>query len=377
MKMKYRLMAPGPTPVPEAILTEMAKPILHHRTPQFEQIFREVQEGLKWLYQTKNDVIIFASSGSGAMEASIINSCSQGDSVMVVNGGKFGERFAKIAKAFGLAVDLIDVKWGHAVSVETIAKKLSEKEYRVVCVQATETSTAVTHPVQKIAEVVKKYENTLLIVDAITALGVIDLPTDKWGIDMMIGGSQKALMLPPGFATISVSEKAWKFIEKSNLPKFYFDLKTERKALKDNTTAWTPVVSLIIGLRDVLAQMKQEGLEALFARHAKLATSIRAAAKAIGLKLYAPENPSNAVTAICAPEGIDSGKIVKGLRDRFNMTIADGQSEAKGKIFRIGHLGYYDAFDMVVVWSAVEKQLFDLGYKFELGKGMAEIIKLL
>lgn len=370
-------MAPGPTPVPEAVLTEMAKPILHHRTPQFEQIFKEVQDGLKWLYQTKNDVIIFASSGSGAMEASIINSCSRGDTVLVVNGGKFGERFAEIAEAFALSVDLVDVQWGHAVSVETIAKKLSEKEYRVVCVQSTETSTAVAHPVQKIAEVVKKHDNTLLIVDAITALGVIDLPTDKWGIDMMIGGSQKALMLPPGFATLSVSEKAWKFIEKSNLPKFYFDLKTERKALKDNTTAWTPAVSLIIGLRDVLARMKQEGLENMFARHEKLAQSVRAAAKAIGLKLYAPESPSNAVTAICAPDGIDSGKIVKGLRDRFNMTIADGQSEAKGKIFRIGHLGYYDAFDMVVVWAAVEKQLFDLGYKFELGKGVAEIISRL
>lgn len=374
---KYRLMAPGPTPVPESSLTEMARPILHHRTPQFSEIFKEVQEGLKWLYQTKNDVILLASSGSGAMEASICNTCSHDDAVLVVNGGKFGERFGKIAKAYGLKVDLIDVEWGHAVSVSVIKEKLSTNKYRAVCVQASETSTAVAHPVKEIASLVKQYEDTILIVDAITALGVVNLPTDDWHVDMMIGGSQKALMLPPGLATISVSDKAWRIMEKSDLPKFYFNLKSERKALKDNTTSWTPAVSLIIGLKDVLKIMRAEGLENIFVRHEKMALSLRSAAQAIGLKLYAPESPAASVTAIYAPDGIDSGKIVKGLRDRFNMTIANGQDHAKGKIFRIGHLGYYDMFDMISVWAAVERQLSDLGYQFEIGKGIAEIIKLL
>jgi aspartate aminotransferase-like enzyme len=372
--MKYRLMAPGPTPIPESVLTEMAKPIIHHRTPQFCEIVAEVQAGLKWLYQTTNDILVLASSGSGAMEASIVNTCSKGDAILVVNGGKFGERFGKISTAFGLDVDIIDVEWGKAVAASIIEEKLKAKEYRAVCVQSSETSTAVGHPIQQIASITKKHENTILIVDAITALGVVNLPTDDWGIDMMIGGSQKALMLPPGLATLSVSEKAWNLVEKSDLPKFYFNLKAERKAVKKNTTAWTPTVSLFIGLREVLRLMKEEGLQNMFDRHSKLAESIRAAAKAIGLKLYAPEAPSNAVTAIYAPEGIDSGKIVTGLRDRFNMTIANGQDDAKGKIFRIGHLGYYDMFDMVSVWSAVEKQLHDLGHKFTLGSGVKEII---
>jgi aspartate aminotransferase-like enzyme len=375
--MKYRLMAPGPTPVPEDVLTEMAKPIWHHRTPAFEKVVAEVEADLKWLYQTKNDVILLSSSGTGAMEASIISMCSAGDNILVVDGGKFGERFGKIGKAFGLTVDSIKVTWGQAVDPNAIAAKLKEKTYRAVCVQASETSTGVEHPIQKIGEIVKGHAETILIVDAITALGVINIPTDAWGLDIVICGSQKALMLPPGLATVSVSDKAWGLAEKSNLPKFYFNLKTERKNLAANTTAWTPAVSLIQGLRVVLQNMKKEGLEAMFARHTQMASSLRAAAKAIGLKLYAPEAPSTSVSAFYTPDGIDSGKVVKTLREKFNMTIANGQDDAKGKIIRIGHLGYYDMFDMISVWSAVEKALLDLGYKFEVGKGVAEIIKAL
>lgn len=375
--MKYRLMAPGPTPVPEDVMLAMASPLPHHRTPVFEKIVAEVQGKLKWLYQTKNDVIVLASSGSGAMEAALVNTVNAGERVLVVNGGKFGERFSKIAKAYGMVVDEIMVTWGHAVQPEEIAKRLSQNDYRAVCVQASETSTAVAHPLHEIAEIVKKYPNTILIVDAITALGVVNIPTDEWGLDVVICGSQKALMLPPGIATLSLSDKAWGLVEKCKSPKFYFNLKAERKALADNTTAWTPGVSLMIGLNKALDRMQAEGLGEMFARHEKLAGSIRAAARAIGLKLYAPEAPANSVTAIVAPEGVNSSKLVKGLRDRFNMTIADGQDEAKGKIFRIGHLGYYDLLDMVAAWAAVERQLFDLGYKFELGKGVAEIIKLL
>ncbi len=375
--MKYRLMAPGPTPVPEDVLTEMAKPIWHHRTPAFEKVMAEVQADLKWLYQTKNDVLLLSSSGTGAMEASLINTCSPGDTILVVDGGKFGERFAKIGKAFGVNVDVIKVTWGQAVAPAAIEEKLKQKEYRAVCVQASETSTGVEHPIKEIAALVKNYPSTIAIVDAITALGVINIPTDEWGIDILICGSQKALMLPPGLATLSVSDKAWLLADKSTCPKFYLNLKTERKNIAANTTAWTPPVSLIQGLRLVLQNMRKEGLEAMFKRHATMAASIRNAAKAIGLKLYAPEAPSTSVSAIYAPEGIDSGKIVKNLREKFNMTIANGQDDAKGKIFRIGHLGYYDMLDMVSVWSAIEKSLADLGYKFEIGKGVAEIIKAL
>lgn len=377
MFMKYRLMAPGPTPVPEVVQNEMAAPIWHHRTPAFEAVMVQVQEGLRWLYQTKNDVIVLASSGSGAMEATIVNVCARGDAVLVIVGGKFGERFAKIARAHGLDTDVVAVEWGNAVDPALVQKRLAQKAYRAVCVQATETSTGLSHPVKELADIVKKHAETVLIVDAITALGVEDLPIDTWGLDVVIGGSQKALMLPPGLATLSVSDKAWSAIEKSDTPKFYFDLKQERKALKNNTTAWTPAVSLFMGLKKVLELMQKEGLQNIFRRHALLAQSIRDAAAAINLKLLSPESPSNSVTAIHAPTGIDSGKIVSGLRDKFNMTIAGGQDHLKGKIFRIGHMGYYDLFDMIAVWSAVEKQLHNLGYQFDVGKGTAEIIKKL
>lgn len=375
--MKYRLMAPGPTPVPEEVLLAMAAPLPHHRTPVFEKIVAEVQGKLKWLHQTKNDVIVLASSGSGGMEAALVNTVNAGERVLVVNGGKFGERFGKIAKAYGFVVDEIQVTWGHAVQPAEIEKMLAQNDYRAVCVQASETSTGVAHPVQAIAALVKKYPNTILIVDAITALGVINLPTDDWGLDVVVCGSQKALMLPPGIATVSLSDKAWALVEKNKTPKFYFNLKAERKALAGNTTAWTPAVSLMIGLNKALDLMQAEGLQNMFARHEKLAGSIRAAAVAIGLKLYAPESPANSVTAVLTPEGVSSSKVVKGLRDLYNITIADGQDDAKGKIFRIGHLGHYDMLDMVSVWAAVERQLFDLGYKFEMGRGVAEIMKMM
>jgi len=375
--MKYRLYAPGPTPVPEDVLTEMAKPIWHHRTPAFEKVVGEVREGLKWLFQTKQEVLVFAASGTGAMEGSIINTFSKGDRALVIDGGKFGERWWKICKAYGLEYDVIKVQWGQAVSAAEIEKHLKQKEYRGVFIQASETSTGVAHPIKEVADIVKKYENTILVVDGITAVGVVNLPMDDWGIDILVSGSQKALQLPPGLAFAAVSEKAWRLAEKSDLPKFYFNFKTEKKNIEQNTTAWTPAVSLIQGLRIVLQNMKKEGLEGIFARHAQMALMVREAAKAIGLKLYAPESPSSAITAIYSPEGIDSGKVVKYLRETLNMTIAGGQDDAKGKIFRIGHLGYYDGMDMISVWSGVEMALAKLGYKFEHGKGVAKAMEIL
>lgn len=374
--MKYRLYAPGPVPVSEEVLTEMAKPIIHHRTPAFEAIVAEVREGLKWLFQTKEEVLVLASSGSGAMEAAVVNTMSPGDRALVIDGGKFGERWWKMCKAFGFEYDVITVEWGQAVDVDLIKKHLEEKEYRTVLVQASETSTAVSHPIKEIADLVKKYDQTLLIVDGITAVGVIDIPMDKWGIDILVSGSQKAFALPPGLAFAGVSQKAWGIIEKCSTPRFYFNLLNERKSIVQNTTAYTPAVSLICGLRVVLKQMKEEGLENLFKRHEKMGLAIREAAKAIGLELFAPDSPSHAVTAIKSPEGIDAGLIVKYLRNHLNMTIAGGQNEAKGKIFRIGHLGYYDPMDMVIVWSAIEMALAEAGYEFEHGKGVAKAMEI-
>lgn len=375
--MKYRLYAPGPTPVPEDVLTEMAKPILHHRTPAFEKVVEEIRAGLKWVFQTKEEVLIFASSGTGAMEGSIINTMSPGDRALIVDGGKFGERWWKICKAFGLEYDVIKVDWGKAVDPKEIESKLKEKEYRTVFIQASETSTGVSHPIKAIADIVKKHDQTLLIVDGITGVGVFPLPMDEWGIDILVSGSQKAFQLPPGLAFAAVSQKAWGIIKKSTLPKFYFNFQTELKNITQNTTAWTPAVSLLMGLRVVLQQMQKEGLPALFERHRKMALAVREAAKAIGLKLFAPEHPSDSITAIYGPEGMDSGKIVKYLRDQLNMTIAGGQDAAKGKIFRIGHLGYYDAMDMITVWSAIEMALSSMGYQFERGKGVAKAMEVL
>ncbi|MBF0492733.1 MAG: alanine--glyoxylate aminotransferase family protein [Deltaproteobacteria bacterium] len=374
---KYRLLAPGPTPVPEKVLTHMAEPIIHHRTAAFEAIVAEVKEGLKWLYQTTEEVLIFAASGTGAMEGAVINVMSKGDKALVVDSGKFGERWWKIAKAYGLSFEVIQVEWGKAVDPKIIAEKLAKEDYRTVMITASETSTGVAHPVKEIAEIVKKYDSTVLIVDAITGLGVFDLPCDKWGLDIVVSGSQKALMLPPGLAFASISAKAWKLIDKSDIPKFYFDFKKEKKAILENTTAYTPAVSLVIGLNDVLKSMKAMGLEGVFKKHQLLGSACREGLKAMGLKLFAPEHPSNAVTAVYSPEGIDAGKIVKGLRDGFNMTIAGGQDAAKGKIFRIGHLGYYDPMDMVSVLAAIEITLHKNGYKLELGKGVGAALKVI
>ncbi len=366
---KYRLFAPGPTPVSEETLLAMAQPIIHHRTEPFEKIVAEVREGLKWLFQTKNEVLILASSGTGAMEGSIVNTLSKGDKVIVVDGGKFGERWWKICKSYGVEADVIQVAWGQAVDPKVIEEKLEKGGYKAVFVQASESSTGTYHPIQELAALVKKKDDCLFIVDAISALGAVNLPMDAWGIDVLITGSQKALGLPPGLAMVALSDKAWKRTETSTLPKFYFDFKRELKNIQINTTAFTPAISLIIGLAQVLREFKKEGLENLFGRHTRLANATREAMKALGLKLYS-SSPVNSLTAVCTPEGIDAQKVFKILQTKYNMTIAGGQDAAKGKIFRIAHLGYYDDLDMVTVIAAIEWALAELGHKFQMGAGV-------
>jgi aspartate aminotransferase-like enzyme len=368
---KEYLLAPGPTPVPPEVLLAMAGPIIHHRAPVFEQILAEVREGLKYLFQTKNEVLIFASSGTGAMEGTVANTLCAGDKALVVEGGKFGERWTGICKAFGVKARALAVPWGRSVDPGAIAQALEQDpELKAVFVQATETSTGALFPVREIGAVVSRYPGTLMVVDGISHLGAQELPLDDWKLDVVVCGSQKALMLPPGLAFAALSDKAWGFVEKSTLPKYYFNFKKEWKNLTKNQSAYTPAISLILGLAQSLRMIRKEGLENIFARHARLARATRAAMKAIGLALYAPEAGANSMTAVVAPSGIDGQRVVKILREKHRLTIAGGQDQAKGKIFRLAHLGFVDSFDVIMGVAAVEMTLKELGYDFELGKGV-------
>ncbi|MDO9124015.1 MAG: alanine--glyoxylate aminotransferase family protein [Deltaproteobacteria bacterium] len=377
MEKKY-LFSPGPTMLPPEVLLKMAEPIMHHREPAFEKIFAEIREGLKYLFQTKNEVLVFTSSGTGAMEGAVSNILSREDKALVIRGGKFGERWGEICKAYGIEFIPIDVEWGKAVEPESIRKALeSDPAIRAVYSQASETSTGVRHPIREIAEIVKRYEDKVIVVDAITGIGVFDIPTDEWGIDVVVSGSQKALMLPPGLAFAALSEKAWRLVERSNLPKFYFDFKKELKSTKKNQSSYTPAISLFVGLRESLNMIRKEGLEALFRRHEKLARATREAIKALGLGLYAPDSPSNAVTAVKIPEGIDGERLKDLFFERFGITVAEGQDRAKGKIIRIAHLGYYGRLDMVMVISALEMLVKEMGHRFELGAGVRRLEEVL
>src|SRR4030043_113275 len=304
MEKKY-LFSPGPTMLPPEILSKMAEPVMHHREPEFEKILAEIREGLKYLFQTKNEVLILTSSGTGAMEGAVSNILSTGDKAVVVRGGKFGERWGEICKAYGIEFIPIDVEWGKAAVPQKIEEILrSDPSIRAVYTQASETSTGVKHPIREIAEIVKKYDDTIIVVDAITGIGVFNIPMDAWGIDVMISGSQKALMLPPGIAFAALSDKAWKFVERSDLPKYYFDFKKELKSAKKNQSSYTPAISLYVGLRETLNMIREEGLENVFRRHEKLAGATRAAVRALGLELFAPGSPTNALTAVKVPAGI-------------------------------------------------------------------------
>jgi aspartate aminotransferase-like enzyme len=370
MEKKY-LFSPGPTMLPPGVLLKMAEPIMHHREPEFEKIYAEIREGMKYLFQTKNEVLIFTSSGTGAMEGAVSNLLSQGDKAIVVRGGKFGERWGELCKAYGIEFIPIDVEWGKAVDPKRIKELLeSDPSIRAVYTQASETSTGVRHPIQAIADLVKRYEDKAIVVDAITGIGVFNIPTDAWGLDVVISGSQKALMLPPGLSFATLSDKAWKLVEKSTLPKYYFDFKKELKNTKKNQSSYTPAISLYVGLRETLRMIRSEGLEAVFHRHEKLAEATRRAVKALGLELYAPDSPSDAVTAVKIPGGIDGEKLKDLFFEKFGITVAEGQDRAKGKIIRIAHLGYYERLDMVMVISALEMLLKEMGHSFELGTGV-------
>lgn len=376
--LKRYLLAPGPTPVPPEVLLAMARPMIHHRAPEFDPIFAEAREGLKWLFQTRNDVLMLASSGTGGMEGAVSNFLSPGDKALFVNGGKFGERWGKLCKTFGIQAIEIKVEWGRAVDPQQVADALKkDPAIKAVYVQASETSTGVSHDVKALGEIVKAYENTILVVDAITALGVFDIKTDAWGLDVVITGSQKALMLPPGMAFVSVSEKAWGLADKAKNAAFYFNFKKERENQTKNQTAFTPTISLIIGLQEVVKIMKAEGLEKMFARQGRLAEAMREGVKAAGLALFPKDSPSDALTAVCAPEGIDGQAVYKNLRTQYGMTAAGGQDHLKGKIFRLSHMGYADTFDVISALAATEMVLKGLGHSVKLGSGVGRAQEIL
>lgn len=376
--LKRYLLAPGPTPVPSELLLAMSVPIIHHRSPDFIPVLDSAKKGLQWLYQTKNDVLTLCSTGTGGMVGAVNNFFNKGDRVIVINGGKFGERWIKICQAYGLKVEEITVEWGYSVKPEMVEDRLKKNQgIKGVFVQATETSTGVYHGIKALASIVKKYDDTLFIVDAISALVAHDLRTDEWGIDIMVGGSQKGLMLPPGMAFVSVSEKAWVKAETSKLPKFYFNFKKERENLAKNQTNFTSPVTLIIGLNESLKMLQAEGLKNVFKRHEKLATAMRKSVQALGLELYSKESPSNAVTAIMTPPGIDGQAVYKNLREKYGITAAGGQGKARGKIFRVAHLGYTDRFDVIIAIAGIEMVLKGLGYPVKLGTGVASAEELL
>ena len=367
---KHYLLSPGPTPIPNEVALAMSETMIHHRTPQFNKVFEQSREGLKKLFGTKNDVLILASSGTGAMEASVANLFSPADKVLVINGGKFGERWLNIANAFGLHPIELKVEWGQAVEVQAVEKQLkAHPDLKGVMIQASETSTTVLHPVKEIAKLTK--DGPLFLVDGVTAVGVVSVPLDDWGIDVLVTGSQKAMMLPPGLGFIALSDRAWERTKQATLPRFYFDLNLERKSQQKGSGAFTPAVSLIFGVRASLDMMQREGLDKVYARHARMSRATRAAATALGLKLLAPDSPSPAATGVYLPEGIDADQVLDYLRDHMNITLAEGQDQLKGKVIRIAHVGYMGAFDVITAVAALEMALRKFGVELPFGKGVA------
>jgi aspartate aminotransferase-like enzyme len=370
--LKHYLLTPGPTPVPERVLLAMARPIIHHRTADFARVFAEAADGLKWIFQTKQPVLMLSGSGTLAMEAAVVNTLRRGDKALCIVGGKFGERWRNICKAYGVDVVSLDVEWGRAVDPDDVARALdADDKITAVLSQANESSTGVRHPVEAIAKLTAARERVINVVDAVSALGAFDLPMDAAGFDVLLTGSQKALMLPPGQSYIALSDKAWARTETADLPRFYSDLKREKKAQASGETAFTPAISLTIGLVEALRMIKEEGMAECFARHARLADATRKACVALGSALFAPTAPSPTVTAVRGPDGLDTGKLVKHLRERYGVSIMGGQDAVKGKIYRIAHLGWFDTFDILTSVSALEMALSDLGVKIQHGAGVA------
>jgi len=367
---KYQLMAPGPTPVPSEVLLAMAQPMIHHRTPGYEALFVEVRAGLKRLFQTGQDVLPLACSGTGAMEAALVNTLSAGDTVAVVCAGKFGERWLELCRAYGVRAIELRAPFGDTVAPDRVAETLATTPgLAAVLTQHSESSTGVLHDVRAYAALTAKTD-AILIVDAVSSLGIADLPMDAWGVDAVVAGSQKGLMLPPGLGLVALSDKAWGRARASTLPKYYFDLAAEQTHVRKNEAHFTPAVSIMLGLRQVLRMLETEGLAATFKRHDRLARATRAGVEALGLAVFPRATPSPALTAVVSPPGVDSERIVAAYATDHNITIAGGQGEMKGTLFRLGHMGYAAELDVIVALAALEQILAGLGQPVDLGAGV-------
>lgn len=367
------LLTPGPTPVPPEALEIMAKPIFHHRTPQFRAVFKELSENLLQIFRTKQPVYTLCASGTGAMEASIVNFFSAGDKVIVVDGGKFGERWWKLAQAYGLKTEIIKVEWGHAVDPNEIKKQLEGpqgKDIKGVFTTLCETSTAVLTDIQAIAKITRNH-GALLIVDAISALGGDVLEMDEWGVDIVVSASQKALMIPPGLAYIAASPKAWKQSGEAKLNRFYYDLKKYQKSLAEEDVPFTPAITLVLAQVEAFRLFLKEGYEQVIKRTHRLAESTRRAAQAMGLELLT-KNPSNVVTAIKLPASLDGSKLVKLMRDELGVTVAGGQDQLKGKIVRVAHMGYISREDLRIGFEALAEGLARQGFVCDISKAVRE-----
>jgi len=373
---KYQLMAPGPTPVPSNVLLAMAQPMIHHRTPEYDALFAEVRAGLKRLFQTTQDVLPFASSGTGAMEGAVANTLSAGDTVLLLRAGKFAERWEEICRAFGVTVVPLSAPFGDTVPAAAFAEALRRHpEARAVLMQHSESSTGVLHDVRGIAAATRDSQ-AILIVDAVSSLGIADLQMDAWGVDVVVSGSQKGLMLPPGLSLCAVSQKAWGHVRTSRLPKYYFDFTAEAKSVAKGEAHFTPAVSIMVGLREVLRMLEAEGLANTFRRHDRLARATRAGVEALGLEIFAKATPSPALTPVVAPAGIDSEKILATYSTSHNITIAGGQGEMKGRVFRLGHMGYVAEFDVISALAALEQVLQELGHAVDFGASVSAAQKI-
>jgi aspartate aminotransferase-like enzyme len=351
--------------------------MLHHRTPEYEALFLEVRSGLKRLFQTSQDVIPFTSSGTGALEAAVCNTLSAGDTVLVLRAGKFGERWEEICRTYGVTVIPMDAPFGQTVPAPAFAEALRQHpEAKAVLMQHSESSTGVLHDVKGVAAITRA-TGAILIVDAVSSLGIADLRMDEWGVDMVVAGSQKGLMLPPGLSFCALSEKAWGHVKASRLPKYYFDIATERKFVAKNECRFTPAVSIFVGLREVLKMIETEGLPNVFRRHERLARATRSGVEALGLELFAKSGPSPALTAVVAPRGLDSEAVLSTYSTSHNITIAGGQGEMKGHVFRLGHMGYVGDFDVITALAALEQVLHELGHPVDFGAAVRAAQKVL
>jgi aspartate aminotransferase-like enzyme len=371
---KRFLITPGPTPVPPEVLSALSTPVVHHRAPRFTEILKQVVAGLKYIYQTENDIIVFAASGTGAMESAVVNVVNPGDHVLVASMGNFGERWKKLAATWGAAVTALDYEWGTRAVPADIEKALAaDPAIKAVYVQQSETSTGVVNDIQAIGEIVARTP-AILVVDAISGLGATDLKTDDWHVDICVAGSQKALMVPPGLAYVAVSEKAWAVVEQCATPRFYYDYITARKKMTGDSaqTPYTPAVSLMVAQNVAIDLIREEGLENVFERHRVLSRAAKEGVKALGLELFGPEDPeANSVTAVKVPEGVDGNKIGKIARDKWGVWLAGGQGQLKGKIFRFGHCGYFGHSDIIVGLTTVEMVLAELGFDVKFGASAA------